>query len=99
MIPDMREGSLIIDDLNHHETEIVIRELEPDVFCSGIKDKYVVEKMGVPSRQLHSYDYSGPYTGFDGALTFARDIDMAVSTPTTGHITPPWRNTEADCDA
>jgi len=99
MIPQMREGSLIIDDLNHHETEIVIRELQPDVFCSGIKDKYVVEKMGVPSRQLHSYDYSGPYTGFDGALIFARDIDMAVSTPTTGHITPPWRNTEADCNA
>ncbi len=99
MIPQMREGSLIVDDLNHHETELVIRELRPDVFCSGIKDKYVVEKMGVPSRQLHSYDYSGPYTGFDGALTFARDIDMAVSTPTIRHITPPWRNTEADCDA
>lgn len=99
MIPHMREGALIIDDLNHHETEILIRELKPDVFCSGIKDKYVVEKMGVPSRQLHSYDYSGPYTGFDGALTFARDIDMAVSTPTIRHITPPWKNTEADCDA
>ncbi len=87
----MREGALIIDDLNHHETEIVIRRLIPDVFCSGIKDKYVVEKMGVPSRQLHSYDYSGPYTGFDGAITFARDIDMAVSTPTTRFMTPPWR--------
>lgn len=99
MVPHMREGALIIDDLNHHETEIIIRELKPDVFCSGIKDKYVVEKMGVPSRQLHSYDYSGPYTGFDGALTFARDIDMAVSTPTTKHITPPWSYTEADCDA
>lgn len=99
MIPHMRKGALIVDDLNHHETEIIIRELKPDVFCSGIKDKYVVEKMGVPSRQLHSYDYSGPYTGFDGALTFARDIDMAVSTPTIKYITPPWKNTEADCDA
>jgi len=99
MIPHMREGALIIDDLNHHETEIIIRKLKPDVFCSGIKDKYVVEKMGVPSRQLHSYDYSGPYTGFDGALTFARDIDMAVSTPTIRHITPPWKNTEADYNA
>ncbi|MHB1361596.1 MAG: nitrogenase molybdenum-iron protein alpha chain [Thermoleophilia bacterium] len=99
MISHMKEGALIMDDLNHHETELIIRELEPDVFCSGIKDKYVVEKMGVPSRQLHSYDYSGPYTGFDGALTFARDIDMAVSTPTIRFITPPWKDTEADCDA
>lgn len=98
MMDHMPEGSFIVDDLNHHETEMIIRELKPDVFCSGIKDKYVVEKMGVPSRQLHSYDYSGPYTGFDGALTFARDIDMAVHTPTTGFIRPPWRK-EALSDA
>ena len=96
MSAGMREGALVIDDLNHHETEILIRRLKPDVFCSGIKDKYVVEKMGVPSRQLHSYDYSGPYTGFEGAITFARDIDMAVSTPTTRFLAPPWRQEASD---
>lgn len=98
MMAHMKDGALIIDDLNHHETEMIIRELKPDVFCSGIKDKYVVEKMGVPSRQLHSYDYSGPYTGFDGAITFARDIDMAVSTPTMRIMEPPWKK-EKDTDA
>ncbi|MHB8175418.1 MAG: nitrogenase molybdenum-iron protein alpha chain [Thermoleophilia bacterium] len=96
MIGDMSQGAFIVDDLNHYETGITIRRLKPDVFCSGIKDKYVVEKMGVPSRQLHSYDYSGPYTGFEGAITFARDIDMAVSTPTIRFMTPPWRQADQD---
>ncbi|RJQ47721.1 MAG: nitrogenase molybdenum-iron protein alpha chain [Gaiellales bacterium] len=95
----MKEGALIVDDLNHHETEVLVRELRPDVFCSGIKDKYVVEKMGVPSRQLHSYDYSGPYTGFEGALTFARDMEMAVYTPTTRFMAPPWKKEAPDGDA
>ncbi|GBE57611.1 nitrogenase molybdenum-iron protein alpha chain [bacterium BMS3Abin01] len=99
MIAHMKKGALIVDDLNHFETEAIIRELQPDVFCSGIKDKYVVEKMGVPSRQLHSYDYSGPYTGFDGALIFAKDIDMAVSTPTIKYMKPPWRKKESGSDA
>lgn len=99
MIPHMKPGAFIVDDLNHYETEVLIRELKPDVFCSGIKDKYVVEKMGVPSRQLHSYDYSGPYTAFEGAITFAKDIDMAVNTPTIKYLTPPWKAKEAAQDA
>jgi len=92
MMPGTKDGCYIIDDMNHFETEKLIKELKPDVFCSGIKDKYVVQKMGVPSRQMHSYDYSGPYTGFDGAVLFAHDIDMAVNSPTWGLITPPWED-------
>lgn len=90
MMVHVREGQVIVDDLNHHETEHLIKELKPDVFCSGIKDKYVVEKMGVPSRQIHSYDYSGPYAGFEGFLNFARDIEMAVSSPTWKFRKAPW---------
>ncbi len=68
MMPHMENGSFVIDDTNHYEIEILIKELKPDIFCSGIKDKYVVQKLGVPSKQLHSYDYSGPYVGFNGAV-------------------------------
>jgi len=96
MMHNMDDGAYLVDDMNHFETEILVKKLKPDVFCSGIKDKYVVQKMGVPSRQMHSYDYSGPYTGFDGAVLFAHDIDMAVSSPTWGLITPPWETKETD---
>lgn len=86
----VKDGNVIVDDLNHHETESLIKELKPDVFCSGIKDKYVVEKMGVPSRQIHSYDYSGPYAGFEGFINFAGDLEMAIYSPTWKLKKSPW---------
>ncbi|TCL37772.1 nitrogenase molybdenum-iron protein alpha chain [Anaerospora hongkongensis] len=89
---DMQDGYIIVDDLNHYETDEFIKLLKPDIFSSGIKDKYVVQKMGIPAKQLHSYDYSGPYAGFNGALNFARDIAMSFATPTWNFIVPPWQD-------
>ncbi|MEG6587045.1 nitrogenase molybdenum-iron protein alpha chain [Dendrosporobacter sp. 1207_IL3150] len=89
---EMKDGSVIVDDLNHFETEEFIKILKPDILASGIKDKYVIQKMGLPSKQLHSYDYSGPYAGFNGALNFAEDICMSFTSPTWNFITPPWKN-------
>ena len=91
MMPEMRDGTIVVDDLNHHETEFLLNELKPDIYCSGIKDKYWAQKKGIPSRQIHSYDYSGRYTGFSGVLNFARDIDMAIHSPTWRFIIPPWK--------
>lgn len=89
---DMKDGYVIVDDINHFETEEFIKMLKPDIFASGIKDKYVVQKMGIPSKQLHSYDYSGPYAGFNGAIKFAEDVANSFATPTWNFITPPWKN-------
>jgi nitrogenase molybdenum-iron protein alpha chain len=91
MMPEMKNGTIAVDDLNHYETEFLIRELKPDLFCSGIKDKYWAQKMGVPSRQIHSYDYSGRYTGFSGVLNFARDVDMAINNPSWKLRKTPWK--------
>jgi len=88
----MKEGHIITDDLNHYETEEFIKLLKPDIFASGIKDKFIPQKMGIPSKQLHSYDYSGPYAGFNGAVKFAQDISMAFVSPTWNYITPPWND-------
>jgi len=92
MINEMKEGSIIVDDLNHFETEVFLKVLKPDIFFSGIKDKYVSQKDGILSRQLHSYDYSGPYAGFNGAVNFARDVTMGVYTPAWGYIRAPWKS-------
>ncbi|WP_070000134.1 nitrogenase molybdenum-iron protein alpha chain [Cellulosilyticum sp. I15G10I2] len=91
MIKDMENGSLIVDDLNHYETEEFLKLLKPDVFFSGIKDKYVAQKGGILSRQLHSYDYSGPYAGFSGAVNFARDVTMGIYTPAWSFVRAPWK--------
>ncbi len=92
MITEMPDGSIIVDDLNHYETEQFITLLKPHIFASGIKDKYVAQKMGIPSKQLHSYDYSGPYAGFNGAVRFAADVSMAFASPTWNFIVPPWQD-------
>lgn len=91
MMPDMNKGAIVVDDLNHYETEEFIKKLKPDIFFSGIKDKFTIQKGGVLSRQLHSYDYSGPYAGFKGAVNFGRDVTMGLNTPTWGFTVAPWK--------
>lgn len=88
---DMKDGHVIIDDMNHFETEEFIRILKPDIFASGIKDKYIPHKMGIPSKQLHNYDYSGPYAGFNGAVKFAQDVTAMFTNPAWNFIAPPWK--------
>lgn len=91
MMLDMKEGTLVIDDLNHYETEKLIEKYKPDIFCAGIKEKYVIQKGGVPMKQLHSYDYSGPYAGFRGAVNFYQEIDRMVNTKIFSFVKAPWQ--------
>ncbi len=93
--PDMKTGTVLIDDINHHEMEQLLKDVQPDIFFAGIKDKYFVQKMGIPAKQLHSYDYSGPYAGFNGAVNFARDIANALTTPAWSLIAPPWESSNS----
>ncbi len=90
MIKDMKPGTIIVDDISHFELELLIERLKPDIVCSGIKDKYVIQKMGVPSKQLHNYDYSGPFAGYEGAINFAKEIDMLINNPAWKLIEAPW---------
>lgn len=90
MIPDMSEGSFVVDDVSHYEMEKLIEIYKPSIFCAGIKEKYVVQKMGVPLKQLHSYDYGGPYAGFSGAINFYREIDRMVNTKIWNYLQAPW---------
>jgi nitrogenase molybdenum-iron protein alpha chain len=92
MMPDMKKNSLVIDDISHWESEKMIEHFKPAIFCAGIKEKYAVQKMGVPLKQLHSYDYGGPYAGFEGAINFYREIDRMVSASIWSKIKAPWLN-------
>ena len=91
MMPDMEDNTLVIDDLNHHEAEVLMEKYKPDVFCAGIKEKYVIQKAGIPLKQLHSYDYSGPYAGFRGAINFYREIDRMVNSRVFRFVKAPWQ--------
>lgn len=91
MMPEMDPETLIIDDITHYETEKLIEIYKPAVFCAGIKEKFAIQKMGIPCKQLHSYDYGGPYSGFKGAINFYKDIDRMVNTKIWGLIEAPWQ--------
>lgn len=90
MMPEMKTGSMIIDDLTQHEADKLIESFKPDIFCAGIKEKYAVQKHGIPMKQLHSYDYGGPYAGFVGAVNFYKDIERLVNSKIWGFLKAPW---------
>lgn len=90
--PEVKDGTIIYDDATEYELEEFVARMRPDLVGSGIKEKYVFEKMGISFRQMHSWDYSGPYHAYDGFPIFARDMDMAVNSPTRTLIKAPWKN-------
>jgi len=92
MMGDMKDKALVIDDLNHYEMEKLIESYHPDLICAGIKEKYVVQKQGIPLKQLHSYDYMGPFAGFKGAVNFYKEIDRLVHSSVFGLTKAPWQN-------
>lgn len=95
---EMKDATLIYDDVTGYEFEEFVRQIKPDLIGSGIKEKYAFHKMGVPFRQLHSWDYSGPYHGFDGFAVFARDMDMTVNNPCWSMLKAPWLKEEAESE-
>jgi nitrogenase molybdenum-iron protein alpha chain len=86
----VKDGTLIYDDVSGYEFEKFVEKVQPDLVGSGIKEKYIFQKMGIPFRQMHSWDYSGPYHGYDGFAIFARDMDMAINAPVWKLTKAPW---------
>jgi nitrogenase molybdenum-iron protein alpha chain len=90
-IKEMGNATLLYDDVTGYEFEEFVKRVQPDLVGSGVKEKYIFQKMGVPFRQMHSWDYSGPYHGYDGFAIFARDMDMTINNPCWKNIKAPWK--------
>lgn len=80
-LKEVKEGTILYDDPTAFDMEFLAEKLGVDLMGAGVKEKYVYHKIGIPFRQMHSWDYSGPYHGFDGFKIFARDMDAAVNSP------------------
>ncbi|MDR1957223.1 MAG: nitrogenase component I subunit alpha [Treponema sp.] len=90
MMREMAPASLVIDDCNHFELEELLDRYHPDLVCAGIKEKYVVQKRGIPMKQLHSYDYMGPFAGYQGAINFYQEIDRLLNCNAFKFTKAPW---------
>jgi len=95
-IKEMGNATLLYDDVTGFEFEEFVKKVKPDLIGSGIKEKYIFQKMGIPFRQMHSWDYSGPYHGYDGFAIFARDMDMTLNNPCWNKLIPPWKKPAAE---
>ncbi|WP_275098909.1 nitrogenase molybdenum-iron protein alpha chain [Sedimenticola hydrogenitrophicus] len=98
-IKEMGNATLIYDDVTGYEFEEFVKRVKPDLIGSGIKEKYIFQKMGIPFRQMHSWDYSGPYHGYDGFAIFARDMDMTLNNPCWSKVQAPWLKSEEAAEA
>ena len=87
---ELKDGVVLYDDPTAFELEEFARQLRPDLMGAGVKEKYVFHKMGLPFRQMHSWDYSGPYHGVEGFAVFARDMDIAINNPSWKLFQAPW---------
>jgi len=92
MMSEMKKGALVIDDLSHYEMEKLIERYHPDIFCAGVKEKYCVQKMGIPLKQLHNYDSGGPYAAFEGAINFYKDIEQIACCTIWKEMKAPWES-------
>lgn len=95
LMTDMEDQTLIVDDINQYETDKLLATYKPDIFCAGIKEKFAVQKSGVPMKQLHNYDSGGPYAGFKGAINFYQEIDRLVNSKVWGYLPAPWEKEAA----
>lgn len=89
-LQEIKEGTILYDDPTAFEMEFLAEKLDVDLMGAGVKEKYVYHKIGIPFRQMHSWDYSGPYHGFDGFKIFARDMDSAVNSPVWNLLKQPF---------
>lgn len=89
-LQDVKEGTILYDDPTAFDMEFLADKLNIDLMGAGVKEKYVYHKIGIPFRQMHSWDYSGPYHGFDGFKIFARDMDSAINSPVWDLLKSPF---------
>jgi nitrogenase molybdenum-iron protein alpha/beta subunit len=57
---------------------------------TGVLGKSKVAQNSASNPIDRHWDYSGPYHGYDGFAIFARDMDLALNSPTWGLIGAPW---------
>ena len=66
MMPTWTTGTLVIDDISHYETEKLMEIVQAGHLLRGHQGEVRRPEDGHPLKQLHSYDYGGPYAGLQG---------------------------------
>src|SRR6185369_15704664 len=96
----MHKDANIIEDTSTAGLLAVMREKMPDLIVAGGKTKFLALKTKTPFLDIN-HGRSHPYAGYEGMVTFARQLDMTVNNPiwSTLNAPAPWEKDAGELEA
>jgi nitrogenase molybdenum-cofactor synthesis protein NifE len=82
------KGAVVVDDTNPAEIERFLVEMKVDVMAGGVKERVLAYKLGVGFVD-HNHDRKECLAGFEGAVTFAREVYITTCSPVWKHLKTP----------
>jgi len=77
--------TVIVDDSNPVELAKFILEKDVDLFIGGVKERPIAYKLGVGFCD-HNHERKIPLAGFDGMLSFIREVHASVMSPVWKYV-------------
>jgi len=96
----MHKDAQIIEDTSTAGLLAVMRDKLPDLIVAGGKTKFLALKTKTPFLDIN-HGRSHPYAGYEGMVTFARQLDMTVNNPIwpTLNAPAPWEKSAGQLTA
>jgi nitrogenase molybdenum-cofactor synthesis protein NifE len=96
----MHRDARIIDDTSTAGLLAVMREKAPDLIVAGGKTKFLALKTRTPFLDIN-HGRTHPYAGYEGMVTFARQLDLTANNPIFPALCAPapWDRTGAESAA
>lgn len=96
----MHKDARIIEDTSTAGLLAVMAEKLPDLIVAGGKTKFLALKTRTPFLDIN-HGRSHPYAGYEGMVTFAKQLDMTVNNPIWPVLNAPapWEKGEAELAA
>ena len=96
----MHKDAKIIEDTSTAGLLAVMREKMPDLIVAGGKTKFLALKTKTPFLDIN-HGRSHPYAGYEGMVTFSKQLDMTVNNPIwpTLNAPAPWEKSPEELDA
>jgi nitrogenase molybdenum-cofactor synthesis protein NifE len=96
----MHRDATIIEDTSSKGLLAVMGEKRPDLIVAGGKTKFLALKTRTPFLDIN-HGRSHPYAGYEGMVTFARQLDLTANNPIWRDLAAkaPWELTGAERDA
>ena len=91
----MHKDAKIIEDTSTAGLLAVMAEKMPDLIVAGGKTKFLALKTKTPFLDIN-HGRSHPYAGYEGMVTFAKQLDMTVNNPIwpTLNAPAPWEKSD-----